>query len=170
MKRYLVTLLCILTLLGLTAVSASALEPVGTPVPDVVLSDMESQMHSLKDLLKDKVGVLVWWSVTCPHCQREMPGLIALDKSLKGNPYIMISLNTDSPEMLPAAKAMVEDFGMPRPALLDLGDNDTMPMADFFDVVVTPTVAVIDKSGKMIYAQESGVEMDKLKKIIVESF
>ena len=113
---------------------------------------------------------MVWWSVTCPHCQREMPGLIALDKSLKGNPYIMISLNTDSPEMLPAAKAMVKDFGMPRPALLDLGDNDTMPMADFFDVVVTPTVAVIDKSGKMIYAQESGVEMDKLKKIIVESF
>ena len=56
MKSYLVTLLCILTLLGLTAVSASALEPVGTPVPDVVLSDMESQMHSLKDLLKDKVG------------------------------------------------------------------------------------------------------------------
>ncbi len=167
MKRFAVSFLCILLLLGLTAASASALEPLGTALPKVDLPGMDDKIYSINELLKDKVGVLVWWSVTCPHCQRAMPGLINLDKSLKGNPYIMITLNTDSPEMLPASRAMVKDFGLPMPALLDLGKNDSLPMAEYYDVVVTPTVIVVDMSGKMIYAQESEDDLDKLKKVII---
>ena len=169
MKRILVTILCSLVMLCMAA-PASALEPLGTPLPDVTLPDMDNNKHSIKELLKGKVGVLVWWSVTCPHCQREMPGLIKMHKTLVGNAYRMITLNTDSPEMIPAAKAMVRDFDLPQPALMDLGENDSMPMADYYDVVVTPTVVVVGTDGKVVYSVESESDLNELRKAIVEAF
>ena len=72
--------------------------------------------------------------------------------------------------MAKAAKKMADDFQMPAPCLIDSGPKDTMPAADAFDVVATPTIMVYGKDGKLIQAQELTVDMDQLKQAVTGAF
>jgi hypothetical protein len=65
---------------------------------------------------------------------------------------------------------MAEFYGIPEPVLLDNGPEDTMPLADAFDLVATPSILVLDRTGKMIHAQEVEADMEKIKKSVIQAF
>jgi thiol-disulfide isomerase/thioredoxin len=155
---------------GFQSQNAQALVAVGKALPEISLPDTEGRAHSLNELTKDKVSLIVYWSVSCPHCRVEMPKVLNLAKQLKGNPFTLIMVNADGPEMKSAALKMAEFYGIPEPVLLDNGPEDTMPLADAFDLVATPSILVLDRTGKMIHAQEVEADMEKIKKSVIQAF
>lgn len=146
------------------------LPPAGSSMPDISLPDSQGDRQGLKLLAQDKVVVLVYWSLSCPHCQREMPHLVQLAKRLSGNPFILLTINGDGQAMAPAVKAFALEQKIPHPILLDEGPDDAMPVAQHYDIVATPTVMVFDRQGKLVSAQELGVDWKKLEDDIAKSF
>jgi peroxiredoxin len=165
------TLALFLTLvLAALATPCPALVKTGTPLPRLSLPDTAGRNHQLARLVKGKVAVIVYWSVSCPHCRREMPKFLELNRQMAGNPMVMIMVNSDGPAMAPAVAKYAEIYQLPRPVLLDQGPKDRMPFAEAFDVVVTPTVLVLDKKGKLLQAQEQPIDMTKLIQAIEQAF
>ena len=165
------TLALFLTLvLAALATPSPALVKTGTPLPRLSLPDTAGRTHQLAQLVKGKVAVIVYWSVSCPHCRREMPGLLELNRQMAGNPLVMIMVNGDGPAMTRAVAKYAQIYQLPRPVLLDQGPRDRMPFAETLDVVVTPTVLVLDKKGRVIQAQEQSIDMHKLTEAIEQAF
>lgn len=160
----------VLGLLVLAAQPALALVKPGKPLPALTLPDAAGQNHDLTALTKDKVALVVYWSVTCPHCQREMPHILALAKRLEGNPFVLVLINTDGQAMAKVVQGYAAEHRLPPPHILDVGPGDSLPFADAFDIVATPGVLVFDRAGKLVQAQELTVDMDKLQKAIESSF
>lgn len=152
------------------AAPAVALEKPGAKLPDAALPGLDGKVVNLRSLAKDKVTVVVFWSVSCPHCRKEMPSLLALDRRLTGNPFVMILVNGDGPAMLPAVKAYVKDYRLPGPVLLDQGPDDSMPLGDALDIVATPTVMVFNRKGVLVQAQEVEVNQASLEKAVEAAF
>jgi peroxiredoxin len=165
-------ILCVITSLMplVFAAQSAALEPKGTMLPDVMLPSTSGELYKLKELCAGKITMLVYWSVTCPHCIHEMPALLKLNQRLAGNPFQMITISTDSPDMIPAVQSMAEDFGLPDPVLMDMGDNDALPVAEHYDIMVTPTLLILDRSGKLIHSVETEADIDQLAEMITAAF
>ena len=153
-----------------TAAPAAALVGPGAPLAKVTLPDAMGGERQLADLVKDKVALIIYWSVTCPHCRADIPKLLNLGRAFEGNPFVMLSVNTDGKAMTPAVRAYAKQAGLPQPWLMDLGQGDAMPLADAYDLIATPAVLVLDKDGKLVLAQELKPDLDQVKKAIRSSF
>ncbi len=149
---------------------AGALVATGINLPDISLPDLQGQKHSLKKLAQDKVLLLVYWSVTCPHCRRELPRLVQLEKRLRGNPFRLLTVNRDGQAMAPAAQALAQELELPEPVLLDLGPDDSQPLGQRLDIVATPTVLVFDRQGVLVHTQEIEVDFTRLEQAIATAF
>ncbi len=151
---------------ALLATPAAALVKTGTMLPDLTLPGADGQDHRLREMARGKVALVVYWSISCPHCRAEMPHLAKLAQNLTGNPFVLLSINGDGLAMAPAAQTMADDHKLPGPVLVDHGPGDSQPAGDALDVVATPSVLVFDKSGKLVHSQETKVDIDKLGKAI----
>jgi len=163
-------IICSLMLTLLAAVPAAALKGPGVPLANITLPDTAGNQHRLADLVKDKVALVVYWSVTCPHCRVDMPKLLALGRAYQGNPFVLLTVNTDGKAMTPAVKAYAAQSGLPQPWLMDMGLEDSMPLADAYDLIATPAVLVLDKSGKLVLAQELKPDLKQVKQAIRSGF
>ena len=134
----------------------------GSGIPEMSLPDIQGGHNSLTQLTKGKVAVVVYWSLSCPHCRQEMPRLAQMAKRLAGNPFIMVTVNGDGQAMAPAVKAYAQEQKGPEPVSLDEGPNDAMPFAAHYAFVATPTVMDFNPQGNLVSAQELGVDWKKL--------
>jgi peroxiredoxin len=166
--RFLILTGLILTLLA--AAPAAALVGPGAPLAHITLPDTQGGEHQLAELVKDKVALIVYWSITCPHCRVEIPKLLALGRAYQGNPFVMLFVSTDGKAMAPAVSAYARRAGLPQPWLLDLGPGDSLPLADAYDLIATPGVLVLDKSGKLVLAQELKPDLKQVKQAIRSGF
>jgi thiol-disulfide isomerase/thioredoxin len=164
--RAIVSLLMVLCL----ATPALALVGPGAPLANITLPDAQGNQHRLADLVKDKAAVIVYWSVSCPHCRIEIPRLLALNKELEGNPLVMLFVNADGKAMTPAVKAYAQQEGLPQPWLMDMGPNDSVPLADAYDLIATPAVLVLDKKGTLLLAQEIKPDLKQVKQALRNAF
>ena len=165
------SIICILALaLILVAAPALALVGPGQPLPDLTLPDADGRPHKLAELVQDKVALVVYWSLSCPHCRQEIPLILAQTKKLQGNPFVLLFVNTDGKAMAPAVKAYAQREGMPGPILMDLGPDDTLPLADAYDIIATPGVLVLDPTGKLVLAQELKPDLGQVMQAVRDSF
>lgn len=154
----------------LVALPASALVAPGGPLPKMTLPDADGQERDLGAMLQGKVGLIIYWSVSCPYCRKYMPGLLELARRYDGNPFVAFTVNGDGTAMVSAAKAYAAQHGLPGPLLMDAGPGDAEPFAEQLDVIATPAVIVIDARGKMTLLQELKVDLPAVEKAIQEGF
>ena len=154
----------------LFAAPAQALVQPGAQVPELSLPDTNQDNNSIAELAKGKVTLVVYWSLTCPHCHQYMPHFLFLNKRLAGNNFIMLFINSDGLSMAKAVAKYAEEHKMPGPWLIDEGENDSMPLAQLFDIYATPSVFLFDTNGKLIDAQESDIDLDLIMEKIQQSF
>ena len=152
------------------ASGAHALIKPGATLPPLKLPDAQGATVDLAALTKGKVAILVYWSVSCPHCRRDMPQLIELNQQMSGNPFVMLMINNDGPAMAQAAVNYAKQYQLPGPVIIDSGPGDSMPLGEAWDVVATPTVLVLDPKGKLVHAQEVQVDMNQIKNALDKAF
>jgi thiol-disulfide isomerase/thioredoxin len=155
---------------ALLAIPAAALTKPGVIMPPLSLPDTQGQTVNLNELSKGKVTLLVYWSISCPHCREQLPQLLAIAKRFQGNPFLFLLVNTDGQAMASAVSSFATVYRLPWPPVLDVGPKDTLPLADFFDIVATPGVLVFDKTGKLVFSQELQIDMGQVSRAIESSF
>jgi peroxiredoxin len=120
-------------------------ELVGKKCPDFdapLINDATA--HSLSSMLaSDKVNVLVFWSVDCPHCKASLP---KLNDWLKGHPTGINLLSAaritdDATKVRTAEYCRISGFSFPT-----FVDRD-MQIGAIYQVISTPTVVVIRPDG-----------------------
>ena len=164
-------LFCILALaLLLAAPAAQALVKPGKALPTLSLPDVKGRSFSLAKLVKGKVALITYWSVSCAHCREEIPHIMQLVRALEGNQFVALFINTDGRAMTPAVEAYANQEGLPQPWLMDLGPKDSLPFADAYDIMATPGVLVLDRKGKLVLIQELKPDLKQVKKAVENSF
>ena len=115
--------------------------PVGGPVPNFELKDLNGKTWSMASL-RGSVVVINFWATWCSPCRLEMPSIDRLfrDTAEKENFVILTILYQDSPDN---ARAYFKKNGFEMPVLLDLGDS----VAAEFGLVGLPETFMVDKKG-----------------------
>lgn len=152
------------------APGAPALVKPGARLPGLTLPTLEGGELSLAGLTKGKVALLVYWSVSCPHCRADLPQLLLLAKRFEGNPFVMLTVNADGPAMAPAASGYAAEQKLPKPWLHDVGPEDGQPFGEAMDIIATPGVLVVNPRGEVVLAQELKVDLEAVDKAIQEAF
>jgi thiol-disulfide isomerase/thioredoxin len=119
----------------------------GLTAPDfkaTQLSDnVERRWHSL--LASDKVNVLIFWSVNCPHCRKSLP---QISKWLEENPEgvnVVSCASVDDAATRAKTKEFCELSDFSFKTLYDEGSE----IADLYKVTTTPTIVIIQPDGKV---------------------
>jgi thiol-disulfide isomerase/thioredoxin len=127
--------------------------PIGAAAPAFSLRTPTGQTVSLASL-KGNVALIEFFATWCPHCVAEAPHLAALARSFHGRPVKFVAINADS-ENAASVFAFHRYFGLPYPALLDIGSKPgdfhhpggLGPVSAAYKVGIYPTFYVVDRNG-----------------------
>ena len=133
-----------------------AKELIGKECPDfkapLLTNSVEQRWSSL--LNKDKLNVLIFWSVDCPHCRKSLP---EINTWLKSNPQgvNMISAATVTNDSIKTrTKQYCELNGFVFPTLVDKNSK----ISELFQVTSTPTIVLIGPNGVIDSVMTSGTQ------------
>ena len=110
------------------------------PSLDWSTEDLEGAVHSLKGLRK-KVVILDFWNRGCGWCIEAMPQVKQLTEDFEGRPVAVLGMNTDGDEE--DARFVVDKMALNFPTL------KASEIAERYEVVVWPTLIIIDQTGKV---------------------
>jgi peroxiredoxin len=120
-------------------------EMVGKKCPDfqaaLLSTDKVQSWYSM--LSGDKVNVLVFWSLDCPHCRRELP---EINEWLKQNPdgvNVVSVVRAPNDAVKVKTREFIEANGLVFPTLVDPGAD----VAGLFEITSTPTSVIIRPDG-----------------------
>jgi thiol-disulfide isomerase/thioredoxin len=138
---------------------------VGKPAPEIKGVDVHGKSLKLSDY-RGKVVALVFWGTWCGPCMQEIPREKALVERMKGRPFAMLGVNTDS--NAGAAHKVMEVQGITWPNWHD-GEPGEGPIAKLYRVRGYPTVYAIDAEGKIRSKNSRGGALDQLvEKLVTE--
>ncbi len=120
-------------------------EMIGKKAPDfeaACIDDGETRKWSAL-AAPNKVNLLVFWAVTCPHCQKEMPKLNEWLKDHGDGINVISAARVDNDAM----KTKTQEFCKAAGFTFQTYADPTFRIADQFNVNATPTMLVIRPDG-----------------------
>lgn len=136
---------------------------VGKMAPEIEGVDLLGKPLKLSDY-RGKVVAMVFWGAWCGPCVRQIPHEKALVDRMKGRPFAMLGVNTDTlPE---TALKLMEAQGVTWPNWRD-GEPGEGPIAKLYHVRGYPTTFVIDADGKIRSKATQGEALDRLVESLV---
>jgi len=137
--------------------TAPAAPKVGQQAPDFTVTTFGGRTVKLADL-KGDVIILNFWATWCAPCRRELPLLEAYFEHYSKYGFQVLAVATED---------SIPEFKL-RPLAAELG----IPLVKrlkgpYRDVGAVPTNYVIDRSGKIVYAQAAAFDIDALNALII---
>ena len=123
---------------------------VGKEMPDFALQDAKGKKHSMKKLLKGKDYLMIdFWASWCKPCRKGLPFMKDYAKKYKKNKLAMLNVSIDKKkeDWLKANK----EENLPWTSVWD-----DQGVAQGFGVRAIPSVWLLDKNGKVIFAHKWG--------------
>jgi thiol-disulfide isomerase/thioredoxin len=114
---------------------------VGHPAAEWEATDLKGKSHTLKEF-HGKVVVMDFWYRGCGWCMRAMPQVKQLAAEFKGQPVVVLGMNTDRDEA--DAKFVVDKMKLDY-ATLKIDRN----LPEKYGVQGFPTMIIIDQQGKV---------------------
>jgi peroxiredoxin len=141
---------------------------IGEQIPDAQLLDVDGQAVQLKDIMKEKPTVLVFYrGGWCPYCNAQLSGLAEAESEIVGLGYQVVAISPDHFETL---KPTVTDdklnyniYADPGAILIqEIGIGFKTPEKakdyifkktnkDATDVLPVPAVFILDTTGKILF-------------------
>lgn len=139
----------------------ASLLPVGNVAPSwkLQMGDEQGNFLSLNQL-KGQVVVLDFWSTTCPPCIREIDELNELHTRFRDKPLQIVGISAGGEsreEIVSFRKRKTINYNL----VIDTGI-----ISQAYKVQSLPTVYVIDKEGKIAFAQRGFVDIATLKNTV----
>jgi cytochrome c biogenesis protein CcmG, thiol:disulfide interchange protein DsbE len=133
----------------------AAAPPVGAPAPAFSLLSTAGTHWSLANM-RGHVVVVNFFATWCPPCRAETPDLVAVERRYVGKGVIFVGI--DDREDASLVSVFAKSKGIHYPLVLDsLGS-----VSRLYDVRAIPTTYVLDRSGKIRYAQVDELTGDVL--------
>lgn len=124
----------------------------GLPAPDWRLPIFDANEFSSLNQFKNKVVMLEFWISHCGYCISAVPKLNALSDKYKNKDFKLLAVNIhDSQEII----KLFQKNNQPEYEILSSGEA----VAENYGVEGFPTVVLIDKEGKVIYAGSFNAEL-----------
>ena len=117
-------------------------------VPDFTLRDTNGNAVTLSSFRGKSPVLLTFWATWCGYCREEIPRLVKL-KEKYGDRLAVLGIDIEEPADKVAA--MAAKLKVNYPQLLDMDGE----VAGAYGVVGVPTLVLIDREGKGVYAQNS---------------
>ena len=114
---------------------------VGHPAAEWQAPDLAGKTHSLKDY-RGKVVILDFWYRGCGWCMRAMPQMKQLSAEFRGQPVVVLGMNTDRKEE--DAKFVVKKMGLDYSTL-----KIEKELPGKYGVQGFPTLIIIDQRGNV---------------------
>lgn len=138
--------------LSLTGCSRPDAEPASleerVDVPDFTLQDTSGNAVTLSSFQGKSPVLLTFWATWCGYCREEIPRLVKL-KEKYGDRLAVLGIDIEEPADKVAAVAARLKVNYPQ--LLDMDGE----VASKYGVVGVPTLVLIDREGKGVYAQNT---------------
>ena len=170
------TLPLILLGLGLTLIAASAyfilrdISPqtdfstvpvkVDFPAPELTLTDLRGESHSLADY-RGQVVLVNLWATWCPPCKEEMPTLQDFYNKHRDKGFVIIAVNDGDPTA--DVLQFVKDFELTFPIWLD---PTYIATKQAFKTLGLPSSYVIDRNGIIRLQWVGGIEKRALEEYV----
>jgi len=138
--------------------------PLGTKFKGIVLPDVQNQPVDLRRLVGKKVLLLVYWSLTCGQCAKDVPRLLVLAAKHRANDkFAMVFVNGDGHEMRGTVYHYMKTKKINWISVMDKLEIDDYEFKKMFRVMATPGVNLVDIKGRVVYSQDGGVNYYKLR-------
>ncbi len=139
------------------ASTALAAPKVGQPAPDFTVTTFGGRTVKLADL-KGDVIILNFWATWCAPCREELPLLEAFFRTYNKYGFQVLAVATED--------------SVPENRLRPLAEKLRIPFVKrlkgpYHDVGAVPTNYVIDRAGKIVYAQAAAFDIDALNALII---
>ncbi len=130
---------------------------VGEPAPDFTVTTFAGQTVRLADL-KGDVIVLNFWATWCGPCRRELPMLEAAFEAYNKYGFQVLAIATED--------------SVPEDKLRPLASHMKIPFirrlkGPYRFLSGLPTNYIIDRSGKLVYAQAGAFDLDSLNGVVI---
>lgn len=121
----------------------------GNLAPDFTRPDIDGKAITLS-AYRGKTVLIIFWSTWCSRCSEE---LVFLRDAFghREKDVSVILINQDSEKMVPMERIvrMRDNLSLPFPVIVDSG----LYLWELFGINALPTSVVIDKDGRIVYAE-----------------
>jgi peroxiredoxin len=139
-----------------------AQELIGQRCPDfeapLISTSVEQRWSRLID--DQKINVLIFWSVDCPHCQKSLPELNEWLKENSDGLNVFSAARVTSEATKVKTKEFCDLYGFSFPTLVD----QDLEIAQLYQVTATPTTIIIKPDGTI----EAVLVTDDIPRILAE--
>lgn len=143
-----------MTPLDIPMIGDIQMKKVGDPAPQFALEDVEGKPFDLSKAVSEKVHLLVFWSIFCEPCGEEMPLIEKLYQEYKGKGLEVLGISMDGEPMKKSVQGMARQKGYTFRQFIDkLAQDESFMVADPYGVAGTPTLYLLDRTGKIVLAE-----------------
>jgi peroxiredoxin len=140
---------------------------VGDQAPDFRIKDANGGTFHFKAEKADKSVLMVFWSIFCEPCRAEMPFIQKMYEKYKENGLDVLSIALDGEPLKNSIVGFVKQEGYTFRILIDeLDAKEMFKAADPYGVAGTPTIYLLDKTGKVTLAKAGRMKEEELEKAI----
>jgi cytochrome c biogenesis protein CcmG, thiol:disulfide interchange protein DsbE len=139
------------------ASAAPAAPKVGQPAPDFTVTTFGGRTVKLANL-KGDVVILNFWATWCTPCREELPLLEEYFRAYSKYGFQVLAVATEDSIPGDKLRPLAAKFRIPFVKRLK---------GPYRDVGAVPTNYVIDRSGKIVYAQAAAFDIDALNALII---
>ena len=124
-------------------------EYMNNQAPDAKGKTLDGKEWSLR-AQKGKNVIIVFWASWCRNCVKEMPKIIALQKSL-GSDSDLVIVSSVLDDKIGNIRSFVQEMGINYPVLLD-EEHPGMKneFNSYFKIVTIPSIWVVDREGRVV--------------------
>ena len=142
-------------------------------------------VESLKANPTDKLRLVNLWATWCGPCVAEMPQLVGIGRQFETRGFDMITISTDSPEVIEKAGTLLKRFHAAMPDLTEasvkeegrttnnyLYEGDTDSLAEALDPEwqgTLPHTVLIAPGGQILHRFSGEVDPTELRRVIVKT-
>ena len=111
--------------------------------------------------LKGKVVMVNFWATWCPTCKAEMPQWQKFYDTYKDKGFELIAISIDDDEKLLRNVCKERGYSFPVAWRYDDKTDD-----NFGDIIGTPTLYILDKTGKVAWTKRGRVTYAELQEVV----
>jgi thiol-disulfide isomerase/thioredoxin len=129
------------TLVGVDTVSSED----RSEMPVIAGTTLDGDRLDVADL-RGRIVVVNSWASWCGPCREETPAFVELSKGVDPDDVAVVGLNVTDDEA--AARAFVEEFGMPYPSIVD-AEGDILATIPGVPPSSLPSTVILDREGRI---------------------
>lgn len=143
--------------------SGSTYQTDPVPAPDVTMETLDGQTINLAEQ-KGKVILVNFWATWCAPCRKEIPELIDLYSSMKGDGLMVVGIAVDN-EGTSVVEPFVEKEGINYPIVIDTSRSIE---SNFEAMYGLPTTYVVNPDGQIVRRVLGIFPTEKMKSTLQE--